>query len=325
MKHSLHIFILQIFIICSFLFSNFKETIYFESANPFSLKDIIKNLDNQAKQEVYGFLTIPDIAIDSNKKVPLVIGVAGSKDWGSHHIEYMEMYQSMGIATFELQSFKSRGVSSTVGSQIEVTTAMIILDSYRALQFFQNHPNIDGEKVAITGWSLGGGVALYSGWMPIKNAISKEQSFAAHLSYYPPCFVTPDNLSFTKAPIHILAAELDEWVPAQACEELVESIEKEKNNIELTVFKGAHHSYDRTTPLKISTKAYKFGDCRFRMDDYGMVRMNFLNIPMSTPFLQKIGFLCCTKRGPIYGGHPESRKLSFSISQNFMHEHLLKK
>ena len=47
MKHSLHIFILQIFIICSFLFSNFKETIYFESANPFSLKDIIENLDNE--------------------------------------------------------------------------------------------------------------------------------------------------------------------------------------------------------------------------------------------------------------------------------------
>ena len=49
---------------------------------------------------------------------------------------------------------------------------MMILDSYRALEALSSHPNIDIDKVSrITGWSLGGGVALFSGWNPLRKAI----------------------------------------------------------------------------------------------------------------------------------------------------------
>ena len=37
---------------------------------------------------------------------------------------------------------------------------MMILDSYKIFEELSNHPNIDKDKVAITGWSLGG-VLLY--------------------------------------------------------------------------------------------------------------------------------------------------------------------
>ena len=36
------------------------ELIYFNSANPFSFKDIIKNLDDQEKQIAYGVLNFPE-------------------------------------------------------------------------------------------------------------------------------------------------------------------------------------------------------------------------------------------------------------------------
>ena len=49
---------------------------------------IITNLDNQDKNEVFGVLTLPE-KIEEGEKVPLVIGVAGSKDWASHHLEYI--------------------------------------------------------------------------------------------------------------------------------------------------------------------------------------------------------------------------------------------
>ena len=103
-----------------------QDTIFFKSANPFSFKDIIKNLENQDPQDAYGILTLP---ANIKGKIPLVIGVAGSKDWASHHREYMTMYQELGMATFELHSFQSRNINSTVGTQVEVTTAAMILDS----------------------------------------------------------------------------------------------------------------------------------------------------------------------------------------------------
>ena len=74
------------------------------------------------------------------------------------------MFREIGFATFELQSFNSRNVKSTVGEQISVTTAMMILDAYRALDALASDARIDIGKVAITGWSLGGGVALFSAW-----------------------------------------------------------------------------------------------------------------------------------------------------------------
>ena len=135
------------------------------------------------KQNVFGKLTIPLDSLNPNKKYPLIIGVAGSMGWRKHHFDYMKIYQEEGFATFELNSFKSRGITSTVGSQNQVTAAAMILDSYRALDKLAKHPNIDKNNVAITGWSLGGAVALFSGWMPLKNIISEELSFAAHLAF----------------------------------------------------------------------------------------------------------------------------------------------
>ena len=314
-------------LILSFLLPLKKDTVLFISANPFSFKDIITNLEKQKDQEVFGYLTLPDSA-NENNKVPLIIGVAGSKDWSDHHLDYIKMYQDMGIATFELQSFASREIESTVGTQVEVTTAMMILDSYKAFEELSRHPLIDKDKVAITGWSLGGGVALFSAWSPLKEAISIDVKFAAHLSYYPPCIVEPSVLDFSDAPIHLLVGELDDWVPADACVDLASKMRDNGVNIDVTVYPNSHHSFDRESPPEIVKNGYKLKDCRLKMSSDGAVRMNFLNIPMTTPVRQKIGLALCTggifaERGPMFGGNPKSREKSFSFSRSFMQSHLL--
>ena len=79
---------------------------------------------------------------DSTLVYPLIIAFAGSNGWSTHHYEYLELYQSNGIATFEVSSFKSRGVSSTVGSQVDVTTAMMVLDAYKAFEVLSLHKNL---------------------------------------------------------------------------------------------------------------------------------------------------------------------------------------
>ena len=307
-----------IFIIFSSILLS-QEKIIFNSASPFSFKDIITNLENLDKTEVSGLLKLPK----GEGPFPLIIGVAGSLDWGEHHLEYLDMYRSMGIATFELQSFSSRGIKSTVGSQVNVTTAMMVLDAYKALETLTEHPMINKEKVAITGWSLGGGVALFSGWEPLFRKINPKIKFAAHLSIYPPCIAQPENLKFTDAPMHILIGELDNWVPAKACEELVPKMQKVGVNINLTVYPESHHSFDRDTPLVTREDAYRTVDCRFKLRDDGTVIMNFLNIPMTTPFRQKIGLALCAKRGTTMGGNPKTRKEAFQFAREFMGKHLL--
>ncbi len=302
-----------------------QDKIVFTSANPFSFKDIITDLDNQESQEVFGNLTFPEYASEEDTtKYPLVMGVAGSLGWAEHHLEYLKMYREMGIATFEVNSFKSRQVESTVGTQVEVTTATMVLDSYKAFEKLSVHPRINKEKVAITGWSLGGGVALLSGWLPAKQAIDIDLTFAAHLAIYPPCIVEPEILDFTDSPIHILIGELDNWVPADACVDLVSKIRAHgSENIAVTVYENAHHSFDRYGPVIVDKKGYVLTDCRLKMRADGAVLMNFLDIPMTTPLLQKIGLAFCAERGPSYGGNPEAREKAFQFAREFMGQYLL--
>lgn len=317
-KMSQVLFFFLAFVLNSELYGQYKtEQIAFISANPFSLSDIIADLENLEEQQVFGQLTVPIDSLQPNKKYPLIIGVAGSLGWRAHHLEYMKMYQEQGFATFELNSFKSRGITSTVGSQDQVTIAGIILDAYRALEQLADHPQIDADRVSITGWSLGGGVALFSGWLPVKNAITSKVRFASHLAFYPPCFINPENIEFTQAPIHILSGEADNWTPAAPCYNLVEKL-SEKATIGITVFPQAHHGFDSKEAVRRNEEGYSFKSCLFDLTKEGDIVMNYLHLPMSNPWLQKLGFLFCVERGVDIGGNKEAREKAFTFAKDFM-------
>ena len=297
------------------------ERVTFISANPFSFYHIITNLKNEIDQEVYGTLRFPDNLKQDN--LPMVLGINGSKNWASHHLEYLAMFREMGYATFELHSFNSRNVESTVGSQTQVTTAMMILDAYRALEKLRYDPRINADNVAMIGWSLGGGAVLFSAWKPIMDAISPSLRFKAHLSFYPPCLVDLDLVSFSSSPIHILIGELDNWVSSEACEDLVYKLNEEGVNINIDVYEGSHHGFDREGPLYIEKNGYKTGECHFNMRSDGALLMNLFNIPMTTPFRQKVALAMCAKRGPTIGGNSKARENSFKFAKNFMKKHLV--
>ena len=299
-----------------------QEIVRFMSKNPFNIYDIFNEYDNISNQEVFGILTIPENS--GNKKLPLIIGVAGSGNWREHHYEYLDRYNQDGYATLALQSFDSRNVESTVGEQISCTIAMMSLDSYSALQKLSYDNRIDPERIAITGWSLGGGVALFTAWKPIKDAISPDHSFAAHLPIYPPCISEPDRMEFTDAPVHILIGELDDWVPADACVDFVQKMVKNGADARITVFPDSHHSFDSNAPVRVAKNAYSVKDCRLTVDDDGIVYTKDGGFPMSSPILQKIGLFLCAERGTHWGENKVTKIMAAQEASRFMFESLSK-
>ena len=316
MKYLKTYFFLLIFFFNYDIFSqNINEKIVFTSSNPYTFEEIISKSKNP-KQIVYGKLVIPFDSLNPEKKFPLVMGVAGSEGWRDHHYDYLKMYQKSGFATFELNSFKSRNIESTVGTQNEVTVAAIVVDAYKALETLSKHPFIIKEKISITGWSLGGGVTLFSAWNPIKEILGNNIQFASHLAFYPPCFFDFENLDFSDVPIHILIGESDDWTPAKPCLEFVDKLERK--NINITVYKDSHHGFDREGGLEFNENGYSFKNCMFKVNSKGDILMNYLNIPMSNPFLQKLGFLFCVDRGVTIGGNKDARLKSFEFANEFM-------
>jgi len=295
-----------------------QEIVVFDSKNPFNFYDVFHRMDEISDQKVFGILTKPE----NTGVFPVIIGVAGSVGWGEHHYGYLERYLDMGFAVLSLHSFKSRSVESTVGEQLSVTLPMVVYDAFMALGKLSGDNNIDTERAGITGWSLGGGVALFTAWSPIQEAISPNLKFAAHLPFYPPCMVIPDELRFTNAPVHILAGEIDDWVPAAACEELVEVANISGYDIGITVYPDASHSFDRSMDVVLDNNAYSFTDCRMKLSNDGVVSL--LNgFPLSSPTLQKIGLVFCADKGAHWGGNNYARENSAQFAKEFMKLHLM--
>ena len=48
----------------------------------------------------------------------------------------------------------------------------MMVDVVEPLKFLSRHPDIDANKIAITGWSLGGMVAFYAAWEPIMEKLA---------------------------------------------------------------------------------------------------------------------------------------------------------
>ena len=94
------------------------------------------------------------------------------------------------------------------------------------------------------------------------------------------------------------------------------------NNIDITVYPGASHSFDRTMEVVLADDAYSFTDCRLKMTKEGVVRM--LNgFPLSSPALQKIGLGFCADKGAHCGGNKLASENSSDFAKEFMRKHLL--
>ena len=296
-----------------------QKIITFPSKNPFNFYDIFQNIAQVTEQEVYGILTTPI----GEGPHPVIIGVAGSYGWADHHYGYMQRYLDIGFAVFTLHSFKSRGIKSTVGRQMSVTTAMVVYDAFMALKELSQHGNIDIQRAGITGWSLGGGVALFTAWKPIQEAISPNYQFSAHLPIYQPCMVKPEIMKYTNAPMHILIGELDDWVPAEPCVELINELQGLGYDADITVYPESHHSFDRDQEERRINIAYSFTDCRLTLSEDGNVRLINTEFPLSSPILQKIGLAFCAERGVTYGGNDYAREHSREFAKEFMGKYLL--
>ena len=290
------------------------------STSPFEIHHILCKLETLDKHPVFGSLTFPE---KGKGPFPCVVACHGSRGWVKHQHEHIENWLNAGIAVFRIHSFESRGVVSVGEEQMSVTYAMMLCDSFEALKLLNTHPKIISEKIAISGWSLGGAVALYSAWSPVSEILAPGgERFSAHLPIYPAAHLRPDDKRWEKVPIKILHGDIDDYTPIILVHGLIDDT-KEHSNMEVIIYENSHHSFDSMEPLTWSPNAIKLDSRTVQIDMdgnmWGEIEKGKI-IPLNEPIERKLAFQYAMNIGAHFGGNEITRKRVMEDSKNFLIE-----
>ena len=141
-----------------------------------------------------------------------MILIHGSGGVGDNHKDWAKVLNKMGIVTFILDSFTSRGISEVYTGAQTIGTGSRIIDVYRAVELLR---------------------------------LSSEASIAAYLAFYPPLWL--DLKEFEKVdgrPIRIFVGTSDDWTPSETARIYIEKLQSAGQDAKIHEYPGAHHAFD---------------------------------------------------------------------------------
>jgi dienelactone hydrolase len=219
-----------------------------------------------------GELRLPRLGTD---RLPAVVLMHGSGGISAYVNDWIPVLNSLGLATFLVDSFTGRGVTSVVNDQAQLGRLVQVFDSFRALELIAKHPRIDPGRIAAMGFSRGGQGALYASMNRFQRMHGAGGvAFAVHIPFYPTCnTIFADDEKITDAPIRIFHGAADDYVPVEPCRSYVERLRKAGKNVELIEYPGARHVFDGAqfkTPLQLPD-AHTTRNCRLEETADGII------------------------------------------------------
>ena len=291
------------------------EKIEYSSKNILGFENLFGDgLDSQKNVEIFGVLHFPD-NYDSLKKYPAVVASHGSLNWRAHHLKYIEQIRQAGFIVLAMHPFDSRGVDSTVGNQINVTSETVIYDMAMSLNLLWDDSRINNKKIYAAGWSLGGTATLFNGWLPLQDSLNKSgASYAGYLMWYPGCLALPDLNQWDQDLMQIYIGEEDNWTPPQPCKDLVAVINAQGGNAFIELYPNSFHSFDGPQPLRLIPDAYSWAECKLKLNANTKKVYDPQNksLDFSDPKLRRAAYESCAVKGEVMAGaSPEYKNAAY--------------
>lgn len=217
------------------------------SASPANYFQAISESDQMPKITVDGKLFLP---IDGTPPFPLVIVAPGSLGVAPSHIQHAETINGLGVATFILDSFGARQVTSTVADQTQFSFAASAYDVLAALQTLAERSEIDENRIGAQGHSRGGSAVITAATRRFADSVvGMETGFVGVLAAYPwsgQQFLDP---GIGNSEIRVLMGDMDEWCSVAQVQGHCQAIRLTGGSVTMRIFQGAQHSFDRDTPI----------------------------------------------------------------------------
>ncbi|MFN4281124.1 MAG: dienelactone hydrolase family protein [Alphaproteobacteria bacterium] len=165
---------------------------------------------------------------------------------------WMELFAAKGYAALLLDSFNPRGYAGicTNGKRPITAEKDRPYDAYGALAWLRGQPFVNGEKIAIMGWSHGAMTTLAAiSEQMIKEVGWTQPGFVTAIAFYPGCIELNKTRYVNKVPLLMQLGEKDDWTPAKNCVAMAKAAQGRSGHrpIEVDVYPGAHHAFDNPT------------------------------------------------------------------------------
>ena len=187
---------------------NFFDAIIVSAASEEISSLLLKNL------KINGKLIFPKK--ESTGSLPAVVLLHGSGGPRIGVKYWSKILQKIGIVTFIVDSNSARGCpldsKSRCKNYAEHQGMGNIIDAYRALELLSTHPQIDPNRIALMGFSVGGKATLYASVKRFQKMWGTPGlEFAAYIPFYPACNITFDHdEQISDKPIRIFYGEVDD-------------------------------------------------------------------------------------------------------------------
>ncbi len=197
-----------------------------------------ENSRNSSATVISGYLSRP-IGEDRHPAVVLLHGCGGLS---TSHRREAEAVRDWGYVVLVPDSFTPRGIKNACVSERR-DIAPRVEDAFGALLYLSKLPFVDPTRIAVLGYSHGGGVALRIAMQSQTTLyeMPDELRFKAAATYYPPCEILIER---PVIPTLILIGDRDDWTPASHCETAARRQAGGPALLSLTVFPGVYHSFN---------------------------------------------------------------------------------
>jgi len=232
-------------------------------------------------------------------RFPVVVLLHGSGGMGPNIEMWEREFNAMGIATFALDGFTGRGLTTVNTNQAALGRLNFILDSYRALDVLAKHPRVDPQRIGLMGFSRGGQGTLYASVKRFHKMWNKSGiEFAAYVPFYPDCATTfIDDANIADRPIRIFGGTVDDYNPIALCKPYVSRLKAAGRDVILTEYPTASHAFDNplgAVPPALIAKGQSVRHCTILEEPAGLL----INASTREPFTYKDP---CVELGPHVG------------------------
>lgn len=179
-----------------------------------------------------------------------VIILHGSAGPSAREIGYSDRLNAAGIATLVPDLWSARGIGGGSEGRPK-TVAETLPDVYGARAFLAAHPEVDGARIGVMGFSFGGVASMLAATHAQNDRFLKGDHFKAMMPVYPVASAYNKAPGFefgnlVDAPVMLVTGALDQYDDdAEAAPKLVASLEaRDAAKMTVKVMAGAHHCFD---------------------------------------------------------------------------------